>query len=97
MYADFEENFGLISHVSEIYDKATKELPEKERFEVFNVYIAKTIEYYGITKTRTIYERAFDVLEGSDYIEMGLKFSKTERKLGEIDRARAIYQHMSQF
>ena len=28
---------------------------------------------------------------------MGLRFAKMERKLGEIERARAIYQHMSQF
>lgn len=28
---------------------------------------------------------------------MGLRFAKLERKLGEIDRARAIYVHLSQF
>lgn len=28
---------------------------------------------------------------------MGLRFAKMERKLGEVNRARAIYQHMSQF
>lgn len=28
---------------------------------------------------------------------MGLRFAKMERKLGEVDRARAIYQHLSQF
>lgn len=97
MYADFEENFGLISHVSEIYDRGTKELTGTDRSEMFNVYIAKTAEYYGITKTRAIYDRAFEILEGQDFIEIGLKFSKQERKLGEIDRARGIYQHMSQF
>jgi len=97
MYADFEENFGLINHSSEIYDRATKELDEKHKLEIFNVYISKTAKYYGITKTRTIYERAFASLEGRDFIEIGLKFSKLERKLGEIDRSRGIYQHMSQF
>lgn len=28
---------------------------------------------------------------------MGLRFAKMERKLGEMQRARAIYQHISQF
>lgn len=28
---------------------------------------------------------------------MGLRFAKMERKLGEMQRARAIYQHLSQF
>ena len=97
MYADFEENFGLINHASEIYDRATKDLGANDRFEIFSVYIAKTAEYFGITKTRSIYERAFEILQGKEFVEIGLRFSKLERKLGEIDRARAIYQHMSQF
>jgi pre-mRNA-splicing factor SYF1 len=28
-------------------------------------------------------------------LELGLRYAKLERKLGEIDRARAIYVHMS--
>ena len=30
-------------------------------------------------------------------IQVGLRFAKLERKLGEIDRARTIYSHLSQF
>jgi pre-mRNA-splicing factor SYF1 len=97
MYADYEENFGLINHAMEVYDRACKELDKEDRFEVFNLYIAKAAEFYGVTKTRQLFERAFDVLTGADLIEMGLRFAKLERKLGEIDRARAVYQHMSQF
>lgn len=37
------------------------------------------------------------ILTGGDRVQMGLRFAKLERKLGEIDRARAIYQHLSQF
>jgi len=28
MYADFEENFGLLTHAMEIYDKASKEMSD---------------------------------------------------------------------
>jgi pre-mRNA-splicing factor SYF1 len=28
MYADYEENFGLLTHAMEIYDKAAKEMSE---------------------------------------------------------------------
>ena len=28
MYADFEENFGLLSHAMAIYDRATKEIAQ---------------------------------------------------------------------
>ncbi len=30
-------------------------------------------------------------------MELGIRFAKVERKLGEIDRARAIYANLSQF
>jgi pre-mRNA-splicing factor SYF1 len=36
-------------------------------------------------------------LDPSQLREIGLSFAEMERKLGEIDRARAIYMHLSQF
>ena len=30
-------------------------------------------------------------------MELGIRFAKVERKLGEIDRARAIYANLSQY
>ena len=36
-------------------------------------------------------------LKNTDLLEIGLKFSELEKKLGEIDRVRAIYIHISQF
>ena len=30
MYADYEENFGLINHAMEVYDRASKELAKEE-------------------------------------------------------------------
>jgi pre-mRNA-splicing factor SYF1 len=98
MYADFEENFGLLNHAMEIYDRACKELTEnRDRYEVLNLQIAKSADFYGISRTRQLFERAFELLTGSipDLIQMGLRFAKMERKLGEVDRARAIYQHVS--
>ena len=100
MYADFEENFGLLNHAMEIYDRACKELTEgRDRYEVLNLQIAKSADFYGVSRTRQLFERAFDILTSNipDLIQMGLRFAKMERKLGEIDRARAIYQHVSQY
>jgi pre-mRNA-splicing factor SYF1 len=94
MYADFEENFGLLNHAMEIYDRACKELTEgRDRYEVLNLQIAKSADFYGVSRTRQLFERAFDLLTSNipDLIQMGLRFAKMERKLGEIDRARAIY------
>lgn len=51
----------------------------------------------GITATREIYEKAVESLEDERAVrEMCLRYAELERKLGEIDRARAIYSHCSQ-
>lgn len=38
-----------------------------------------------------------EVLEADQILDVGLKFAAIERKLGEIDRSRAILLHLSQF
>jgi pre-mRNA-splicing factor SYF1 len=63
MYADFEENFGLLNHAMEIYDRASKELTEPaDRFEVLNLQLSKSADFYGLTRTRQLFERAFTLL-----------------------------------
>ena len=64
---------------------------------MFAIYIAKATANFGLPATRPIYERALEVLPDRQTAEMCLRFAALERKLGEIDRARAIYAHASQF
>lgn len=64
---------------------------------MFSIYIAKATANYGLPATRPIYERALEVLPDRQTAEMCLRFAALERKLGEIDRARSIYAHASQF
>ena len=66
-------------------------------YKMFTIYIAKAAANYGLTATRPIYERALEVLPDRQTAKMCLRFAALERKLGEIDRARAIYAHASQF
>lgn len=65
--------------------------------QMFTIYIAKAAENFGLPATRPIYERALEVLPDRQTAEMCLRFAQLERKLGEIDRARVIYAHASQF
>ncbi|TNV83299.1 hypothetical protein FGO68_gene1183 [Halteria grandinella] len=98
MYADFEENFGLLNHAMAVYDRASKDLQDpSDKYEVLNLQIAKSADFFGLSKTRQLFERCFTLLQNGDLIQMGLRFAKLERKMGESDRARAIYQHLSQF
>jgi len=96
LYAKLEEEHGLARHAMAIYDRATKAVPAEQQFEMFNIYIKKAAEIYGVTHTRKIYEKAIDTLLDDQARDMCLQFADLETKLGEIDRARAIYAHCSQ-
>lgn len=60
-------------------------------------YIAKTASVAGLPATRPIYETAITQLPDKQAAEMSLRFAALERKLGEVDRARAIYAYGAQF
>lgn len=96
LYAKLEEEHGMARHAMAVYERATSAVPVEEMFDVFNIYIKKAAEIYGIPKTRQIYEKAIELLPEDKTREMCLRFSEMETKLGEIDRARAIYAHCSQ-
>lgn len=97
MYGNLEETHGLARHAMSIYDRATKAVSPEDRADMFHFYIAKAATMFGVTSTREIYERAIEVLQDKDARLMCLRYADMERKLGEIDRARAIFAHGSQF
>ena len=96
LYAKLEEQHGMARHAMAVYNRAVDAVDKTERFGVFNIYLRKAAEIYGITKTREIYEKAIDVLEDREAREMCTRFAEMEQKLGEIDRSRAIFAHCSQ-
>lgn len=97
MYGSLEEERGLARHAMRIYERATRFVSDDDKFEMFNFYITKSASNFGLTSTRPIYERAIAALPDKEARDMCLKFAEMERRLGEIDRARAIYGHASQF
>ena len=97
MYGSLEEERGLARHAMRIYERATRAVSEDDKYELFNFYIAKSASNFGLTSTRPIYERAIAALPDKEARDMCLKFAEMERRLGEVDRARAIYGHASQF
>jgi len=40
IFADYEENFGLLSHAMDIYDRATREIP---KLHLWNIYLSKAM------------------------------------------------------
>ncbi|OIW32447.1 TPR-like protein [Coniochaeta ligniaria NRRL 30616] len=97
MYGNLEEERGLARHAMRIYERATRAVSDEDRAEMFNFYITKSASNFGLPSTRNIYERAIEMLPDDEARDMCLKFADMEKRLGEIDRARAIYGHASQF
>ena len=97
MYGNLEEERGLARHAMRIYERATRAVSDEDRSEMFNFYITKSASNFGLTSTRPIYERAIGALPDREAKDMCLKFAEMEKRLGEIDRARAIFGHASQF
>ncbi|KFY88966.1 hypothetical protein V500_06015 [Pseudogymnoascus sp. VKM F-4518 (FW-2643)] len=97
MYGNLEEDRGLARHAMRIYERATRAVSDEDRADMFNFYITKSASNFGLPSTRPIYEHAIAALPDSDARDMCLKFADMEKRLGEIDRARAIYGHASQF
>jgi pre-mRNA-splicing factor SYF1 len=97
MYGALEEERGLARHAMRIYERATRAVSDEEKSEMFEFYITKSASNFGLTSTRSIYERAIAALPDKEAAAMCVKFAEMERRLGEIDRARAIWGHASQF
>eukprot|EP01100_Stratorugosa_tubuloviscum_P001620 TRINITY_DN1366_c0_g5_i1.p1 TRINITY_DN1366_c0_g5~~TRINITY_DN1366_c0_g5_i1.p1 ORF type:complete len:900 (-),score=376.69 TRINITY_DN1366_c0_g5_i1:36-2699(-) len=97
LYARLEEQYGLARHAMAIYDRATRAVSSDDKYKMYMLYISRASELFGVTRTREIYEKAIESLPESNVKDICLRFADMERKLGEIDRARAIYIHSSQF
>lgn len=96
-YAKIEELHGLARHAMAVYDRATRAVPASAQLDMYRLYVKKAEQFFGVTKTRPIYERALQSLDDESSKALCLEFSEMERKLGEVDRARAVLQFGSQF
>ncbi|CAJ0961627.1 unnamed protein product, partial [Mesorhabditis belari] len=96
LYAKLEEEYGLARHAMGIYNRACEAVDKEDKAAMFNIYLKKATDIYGVTSTRPIYERAIEMLPEKKSREFSVRYANMERALGEIDRARAIYTHCAE-
>ncbi|KAJ1730408.1 pre-mRNA-splicing factor syf1 [Coemansia biformis] len=96
-YGRLEEEHGLARRALRVYERATAGVHARERLDMFRFYAARTAELVGAAATRAIYERGIEELGDRGALELALEYSAVELQLGEVDRARALYQYASQF
>jgi pre-mRNA-splicing factor SYF1 len=90
MNGDFEEEYGLTKRALGVYKAMCQKVPDEEKFTAYQLYIAKTTKYLGVTATRDVYQEAISTLKDDESsAKICLDFSKMESSLQEIDRARA--------
>jgi len=97
LYAKFEEDYGLARRAMNVLSRACKAVDPKERAVMYSIYIQRVSDLFGVTKSREIYHDAIRQLPQKDLKPMCLKYANLERRLGEIDRARSIYQYTAQY
>ncbi|OQR88172.1 pre-mRNA-splicing factor SYF1-like protein [Achlya hypogyna] len=96
-YARVEETYGLWRNATAIYERATNALEGPAQLAMYQRYVAKAQALSGVVQTRSIYERAMEHLPDTLVWQLALKFAVFETALGELERARAVYRHASQF
>ena len=87
-YAKIEEDYGLAKRAMKVYEEATKKVPDLQRLEMYEIYISRAAEIFGVARTREIYEQAIESsgLPHNDVKIMYIQFAELERSLGERDR-----------
>jgi pre-mRNA-splicing factor SYF1 len=96
-FAEFEEQHGMLRNVMSIYERASDAVPDDDKLAIYDKYVKKAQKFFGVAKVRDAYQRGITKLPDKCVPHLCLKFAQMETKLGEFDRARAIYAHASQF
>ena len=73
LYAKLEEEHGMARHAMAVYDRAVQKVGAKEQAEVYNIYLRKAAEIYGVTRTRQIYEKAIETLKEAESRDMCIR------------------------
>jgi len=97
-YVRLEEEHGLARHAMDVFARCAASVPDSEKLAVFDLYATHAMEAFGVDKVRSIYQTAVEgELPDGLTRELCTRFAALERKHGEIDRARSLYIHASQF
>ncbi|KAM0880366.1 hypothetical protein ACQ4PT_033626 [Festuca glaucescens] len=83
----------------EVYEDAATAVPAGDRLGVYEVYVARAMELYGVLKARDVYYQAIHGggLPDEDATAMCVRFADLEVVLGEVARARTLYVYAASF
>jgi pre-mRNA-splicing factor SYF1 len=91
LYGAWEEQHGQKKKALSLYERAVGLVKDEEQLAMYEYWLAKTLQHDNFLAMRPIYQKALQTLGEQDAQHIALRFSKFEEKLGELERARAIY------
>lgn len=93
LYAKFEEDYGIYEKAMAIYERGF-ELTGSD--DLLNVWLVSASRLFGVTRARSVYERAIASHQGATLIQWCCRYAALETKLMEFDRARCVFAHGAQ-
>lgn len=96
MQVAVEEQHGLAGRAAlRVLARACAAVPAADRLELYRLLLQKTVALEGIVAARPVYEAALSTaaLDTHTLTSLAAEYAALETKLGEVDRARAIYAH----
>lgn len=97
LYCQFETEFGLNRNVMRVCQRwaSFPRLGKGKRLEAYLHWGRQSELFFGSQSVRPIFDQAMrdDELKDEQVVVVCLHFAHAEQRLGELDRARAIYKH----
>ena len=97
-YARMEEQCGLSRRAMDVYDRACQVVPHLQKLDVYELYITRALEFFGVRKVRSILDSAIQHELPTNICKvLCMWYARLERNLGEFERSRSLYTYASQF
>ena len=102
--SSFEEKHGPPREAVAVLEKGVLDVPNKGggRRRLYDALLAKSSLLFGVSKVREVFEAALERDSGApgglpdlDALQLARQWAALEGRLGEVDRARAVYAHAS--
>lgn len=102
--ASFEERHGPPREAIKILERGVLEVPNKGggRRKLYDALLSKSSLLFGVSKVREVFQSVLERdaaapggLPDLDALQLSRQWAALEGRLGEVDRARAVYSHAS--
>ncbi|KAI9156050.1 pre-mRNA-splicing factor syf1 [Blastocladiella emersonii ATCC 22665] len=92
-YAAVELQHGQVRRAMRVLDRACRAAPRDARRHLYAHAVHVATTHFGLVAARDVYERALPQLPDKAAAATCLEFAALELRLGEVDRARAVFAH----